>query len=66
MQKQDGFSNYGSNLRKNVRFEPSSIVKVSKRVSRVKMNAKNGALDTRLLTTGDPSHVFRKTAKKEY
>jgi hypothetical protein len=37
---QDGFSNYGSNLRKNLRFEPSSIVEVAGTVSRVEMNAK--------------------------
>jgi hypothetical protein len=58
------FSNYGSNLRKNVRFEPNPIVKVRIRVSRVKMNAKNGALDTRILTAGDPCAVFPKNGAK--
>jgi hypothetical protein len=66
MQTQDGFSNYGSNLRKNVRFEPNPIVKVSIRVSRVEMNAKNGALDTRILTAADPCAVFPKNSQKEY
>ena len=60
MQKARRFSNYGSNLRKNVRFEPNPIVKVSNPVSRVKMNATNGALDTGFLTTGDPCAVFPK------
>jgi len=58
------FSNYGSNLRKNVRFEPNPIVKVRIRVSRVKMNAKNRALDTRILTAGDPCAVFPKNGAK--
>jgi hypothetical protein len=58
------FSNYGSNLRKNVRFEPNPIVKVRIRVSRVKMNAKNGALDNRILTAGDPCAVFPKNGAK--
>jgi len=35
-------------------------VKVRIRVSRVEMNAKYGALDTRILTTEDPCAVFRK------
>jgi hypothetical protein len=64
MQTQDGFSNYGSNLRKNVRFEPNPIVKVRIRVSRVEMNAKNGALDTRILTSGDRCAIFPKNGAK--
>jgi len=64
MQKARRFSNYGSNLRKNVRFEPNPIVKVRIRVSRVEMNAKNGALDTRILTAADPCAVFPKNSQK--
>jgi hypothetical protein len=34
------FFNYGTNLRKNLKFVPKPIVEVRIRVSRVKMNAK--------------------------
>jgi hypothetical protein len=39
-------------------------VKVRIRVSRVKMNANNGDLDTRILTSGDPCAVFPKNGTK--
>src|SRR6202790_3731102 len=41
---QDVFSNYGSNLRKNLTFDPNPIVGVESPVSRVEMNAKNAPL----------------------
>src|ERR1700676_5564062 len=41
---QDVFSNYGSNLRKNLTFDPNPIVEVGRPVSRVEMNAKNAPL----------------------
>jgi hypothetical protein len=36
------------------------------RVSSVKMNAKNDALDTRILTTGDPCDLLTKNSQKEH
>jgi hypothetical protein len=49
---------------KKPEIQPKPIVKVRIRVSRVKMNAKNGALDTRILTRGDPCAVFQETRTK--
>jgi hypothetical protein len=62
---QDGFSNYGTNLRKNLRFVPRPIVMARIRVSRVKMNAKERALDTRILHTRDPYAVFTENCQNE-
>src|SRR5712691_7345737 len=41
---QDVFSNYGSNLRKNLEIHPNPIVEVGSPMSRVEMNAKSAPL----------------------
>src|SRR5208282_4170671 len=62
--QQDGFSNYGSNVRKNQTFDPNPIVDVGRPVSRVEMNAKNAPLTPASPHRCFPAHFLRPRAVK--
>jgi hypothetical protein len=64
MHDEDGFQLSNEAQKRTLIFVPRPIVKAGIGVSRVKMNAKNGALDTPIPATGDPCAVFPKNRKK--